>query len=159
MSDVQYFTLAGLEKLRAELHDLKGEGRREIARAIAEAREKGDLKENAEYEAAKEAQGLHEARISEIESIIASAKVVDDRMLDDSRVHILSTVRLKNLQTGKEVKYTLVSAAEADFKAGKINVDSPVGAGLLGKEVGEVAEIKVPAGVMRLEVLEIKTEI
>lgn len=159
MSDVQYFTLAGLEKLRAELQEMKGEGRREIARQIAEAREKGDLKENAEYDAAKEAQGLHEARIAEMEGVIASAKVVDDSMLDDSKVHILSTVRLKNLQTGKEVKYTLVSATEADFKTGKINVDSPVGTGLLGKEVGEVAEIKVPAGVMRLEVLEIKTEI
>ncbi len=159
MADVQYFTQKGLDKIRAELQEMKGEGRRRIANAIAEAREKGDLKENAEYDAAKEAQGLHEAKIAELEGIVASAKIVDDSMLDDSKVHILSTVRLKNLQTGKEVKYTLVSASEADFKKGKINVDSPVGTGLLGKEVGEVAEIKVPAGMMRLEVLEIKTEI
>jgi len=159
MSDVQYFTQAGLEKLRADLNEMKGEGRKMIAHAIAEAREKGDLKENAEYDAAKEAQGMHEARIAELEGVIASAKVIDDSMLDDSHVHILSTVRLKNLQNGREVSYTLVSATEADFKTGKINVDSPVGKGLLGKAVGDVAEIQVPAGVMKLEVLEIKTEL
>ncbi|MCL4106268.1 UNVERIFIED_CONTAM: hypothetical protein GTU68_061110 [Idotea baltica] len=138
---------------------MKGEGRKAIAHAIGEAREKGDLKENAEYDAAKEAQGMHEARIAELEGVIAMAKVIDDSMLDDSFVHILSTVRLKNLQTGREVSYTLVSATEADFKTGKINVDSPVGKGLLGKAVGDIADIQVPAGVMKLEVLEIKTEL
>lgn len=159
MSNVQYFTKAGLQKLKDELHEMKTTERKRIANAIAEAREKGDLKENAEYDAAKEEQGMHEARIAEREGIIANAKIVDEAMLDDSRVHILCTVRVKNLGTGKEKKYTLVSATEADFKTGKINVDSPVGKGLLGKEVGEVAEIQVPAGMMRLEVLEIKTEL
>lgn len=159
MSDVQYFTKAGLQKLKDELHEMKSSGRKRIANAIAEAREKGDLKENAEYDAAKEEQGMHEGKIAELESIIANAKIVDDTMLDDSRVHILCTVRVKNLGTNREKKYTLVSASEADFKTGKINVDSPVGKGLLGKEVGEIAEINVPAGLMRLEVLEIKTEL
>ena len=159
MSNVQCFTLQGLEKLRAELLEMKTGGRTRISAAIAEARDKGDLKENAEYDAAKEEQGLHEARVSELETIIAHAKVVDDSMLDDSKVHILCTVKLKNVDTGFEISYTLVSATEADFSIGKINVDSPVGLGLLGKEVGEVAEIMVPAGLMRLEVLEIKTEL
>lgn len=159
MSNVQYFTKESLRKLKEELQEMKSTGRKRIANAIAEAREKGDLKENAEYDAAKEEQGMHEARIAELEGVIANAKIVDDSMLDDSRVHILCTVHVKNVETGKEKKYTLVSATEADFKTGKINVDSPVGKGLLGKEVGDIAEIKVPAGMMKLEVLGIKTEL
>ena len=159
MPKAQYFTQAGLDKLKAELSELKTTGRKEIADAISEAREKGDLKENAEYDAAKEAQGHHEAKIRELESVIATAKVVNHAHLDDSKVHILSTVALRNVDNGMELKYTLVSATEANVAAGKINVDSPVGQGLLGKEVGEVAEIQVPAGVMKLEILEITSEI
>lgn len=159
MSKTQYFTKAGLEKIRAELHEMKTDGRKRIAEAISEAREKGDLKENAEYDAAKEDQGLHEAKIAELEDILANARIIDDSMLDDSKVHILSTVTVKNLGNNQKMKYTLVSASEANFKESKISVDSPVGKGLLGKEVGEVAEIKVPAGTMKFEVLEIKTEL
>ena len=155
MSDVQYFTRAGLDKLTAELNDLKTRGRKEIAEAIAEAREKGDLRENAEYDAAKEAQGLHEAQIAKLENIIANAKIVDDSQLDTSKALVLSTVRVKHLGNGKEMKYSLVSAQEADFKSGKISVDSPVGKGLLGKSVGDVAEIQVPAGIIKFEILEI----
>lgn len=159
MSTSHYFTKEGLEKIRAELHEMKTEGRRTIAAAISEAREKGDLKENAEYDAAKEEQGMHEAKIAELENIVAVARIIDDSMLDDSSVHILSTVTVKNLGNNMEMKYTLVSPTEANFKEAKISVDSPVGKGLLGKAVGEVAEIKVPAGVMKFEVLNIKTEL
>ena len=159
MSNIQYFTQAGLDKLKKELSELKTDGRRRIANAIAEAREKGDLKENAEYDAAKEEQGLHEARIAEMENVLANARVLDDSMLDDSKVHILCTVWLKNLNNNRELKYTLVSPSEANLRQGKLNVDSPVGKGLLGKEVGDVAEIQVPAGLMKFEVLKIKTEL
>ncbi len=138
---------------------MKTEGRRRIANAIAEAREKGDLKENAEYDAAKEEQGMHEARIAELENTLAHARVLDDTMLDDSKVHILCTVWLKNVKTNRELKYTLVSPSESNLRQGKLNVDSPVGKGLLGKEVGDIAKITVPAGELELEVLKIKTEI
>lgn len=158
MSDSQYFTKAGLEKLRAELQELKTEGRRKIAAAISEAREKGDLRENAEYDAAKHAQGLHELEIAKKEDILANAKIIDESQLDTSKALIMATVKVKNLANKKEMKYKLVSRTEADFKTGKISVDSPVGSGLLGKSVGDVAEIKVPAGTMKFEVLEISYE-
>jgi transcription elongation factor GreA len=158
MSDNQYFTKEGIEKLKAELNVLKTEGRRKIAEAISEAREKGDLRENAEYDAAKHAQGLHEAEISKLENILANARIVDESLLDFSKALIMATVRLRNLTTKAEMKYKLVSASEANFKEGKISVDSPVGNGLLGKSVGDVVEIKVPAGKMNLEILEISYE-
>lgn len=158
MEGRQYFTKEGLDKVIEELKELKTVGREKMAAAIAEAREKGDLRENAEYDAAKEAQGLHEARIAELEALVANARIIDESQLDLSKVSILTTVKLKNLTNNMEVKYTLVSAKEANFAAGKISVDSPVGKGLLGKKVGEVAEIKVPAGLMKFEVLDIFLE-
>lgn len=158
MSESSYFTEEGLEKLRAELQELKTKGRSNIARMISEAREKGDLKENAEYDAAREAQGLHEARIAKLENLIANARIIDESKLDLSKVSILTTVRVRNLANNTEVKYTLVSQQEANFKENKISVDSPVAKGLLGKAVGETAEISVPAGTMRFEVLEIMIE-
>jgi transcription elongation factor GreA len=158
MADSQYFTQAGLEKLRSELVELKTTGRKKIAAAIAEAREKGDLKENAEYDAAKHAQGLHEAEIARLESIIANAKIIDESLLDTSKVHILSTVRLKNKKNGAEMSYKLVSPKEADMRSGRISVESPVGKGLLGKSKGDIAEIEVPSGKMEFEILEITYE-
>ena len=155
MADSQYFTQAGLDRLKEELLDLKSNGRKRIAAAIAEAREKGDLRENAEYDAAKHEQGLHEAEIARLEGIISTAKIIDESQLDTSKALILATVRLRDLKSNKEMKYTLVSQQEADFKSGRISVDSPVGKGLLGKSVGDIAEIIVPAGTMRLEILEI----
>lgn len=158
MAESQFFTRAGLEKLRAELNELKTTGRKKIAAAIAEAREKGDLKENAEYDAAKHAQGLHEAEIARLESIVANAKIIDESLLDTSKALILSTVKLKNKKNGAEMKYKLVSPQEADMRAGKISVESPVGKGLLGRSVGEVAEVEVPAGKIEFEILEITYE-
>lgn len=158
MEGRQYFTKEGLDKVIEELKELKTVGREKIAAAISEAREKGDLRENAEYDAAKEAQGLHEAHIAELEALVANARIIDESQLDLSKVSILTTVKLKNLTNNMEVKYTLVSAKEANFAQGKISVDSPVGKGLLGKKVGEVAEIKVPAGMMKFEVLDIFLE-
>jgi len=155
MSNISYFTPEGLEKLKQELNDMKFKGRAEIARQIQEARDKGDLSENAEYDAAKEAQGLHEMHISKLEETLGNARILDDSKVDLSKVQALTTVRLKNLGNEKEMTYSLVSEKEADFKAGKISVVSPIGQGLLGKKVGEVAEVTVPSGTMRLEVLEI----
>lgn len=144
-----------MKKLREELAQLKGEGRAAIARQIAEARDKGDLSENAEYDAAKDAQGLHELRIAKLEETLANARVVDESKMDASKVLVLSNVTIKNIQNGKVMAYQLVSENEADLKAGKISVKSPIGQGLLGKAVGDVAEIEVPTGLMRFEVLEI----
>lgn len=158
MSERQFFTRETLDRLKGELNEMKTDGRKMIADQIAEAREKGDLRENAEYDAAKEAQGLHEKKIAELEALIANAQIIDESQLDLSKVSILSTVHVKNMQNKAQVKYTLVSAKEADFKSGKISVDSPVGKGLLGKKVGEIAEIKVPAGIMKFEVLDITLE-
>lgn len=155
MAESQYFTQVGLDKLMEELNELKTNGRKQIAQAIAEAREKGDLRENAEYDAAKHAQGLHEAEIARLETVVANAKVIDESLLDTSKALILSTVRLRDLKSNREMKYMLVSQQEADFKTGKISVDSPVGKGLLGKSVGDVVEIQAPAGSMKLEILEI----
>lgn len=150
-----YLTEEGLEKLKQELRFLKVKERARIARAIQEAREKGDLSENAEYDAAKEAQGHLEARISKMESTISSARLVDEKNVDASKVRILSNVRVKNLKTDSEQVFTLVSSHEADLSSGKISVTSPIGKGLLGSAVGDVIEVDVPAGTMRFEVLEI----
>ncbi|MFN8394751.1 MAG: transcription elongation factor GreA [Bacteroidia bacterium] len=158
MADSQFFTKEGIDRLRAELNELKTTGRKKIAAAIAEAREKGDLKENAEYDAAKHAQGLHEAEIARLEAIVANARIIDESQLDTSKALILSTVRLKNLKDGKEMKYKLVSPKEADMRAGRISVESPVGKGLLGRSVGEVAMVEVPAGKIEFEILEITYE-
>ncbi len=152
MAGVNYVTKETLEQMREELTQLKTSGRAEIARAIADAREKGDLKENAEYDAAKEAQGYHEAKIAQLESAIANARVIDAKDLDMSKVSILSKVKLTNIGTKKVVEYQLVSETEADLKAGKISITSPIGKGLLGKKVGEVAEITVPNGILKFKV-------
>ncbi len=156
MSKVNYLTQEGFDKLKAELEILKSEGRKDAANAIAEAREKGDLSENAEYDAAKDAQGMLELKINELEKVLANARVLDSSQLDNSKITVLSTVRLLNRKVNKEVQYTLVSESEADLKAGKISVSSPIGEGLLGKAVGEVAEISIPTGIIQFEVLEIK---
>lgn len=143
---IQYVTKETLEKLQAELQKMKGVDRPAAARAIAEAREKGDLKENAEYDAAKEAQGILEAKIKQLEGVIATARIVDESTIDTSRVAILTKVTVTNLATKKEITYQIVSEKEADLKLGKISVTSPIGKGLLGKVVGEVAQVIVPAG-------------
>lgn len=156
MSKVQYLSQEGFDKLEAELKDLKTRGRREIADEIAEARAKGDLSENAEYDAAKEAQGHMEDRITKLEDILANARVVDAKDLDLSKVRVLTKVTILNKKMGKEMQYMLVSANEADFKQGKISVDSPIGKSLLGKEVGESVEVDVPAGKLELEIRKIE---
>jgi transcription elongation factor GreA len=138
--------------MKEELNQLRTKGRAEIAKAIAEAREKGDLRENAEYDAAKEAQGLHEAKIAQLETAIASARVVDMKDVDTSKVSILSSVTITNLSTKKSITYRLVSEKEADLKAGKISVASPIGKGLLGKKIGEVADVKAPNGMIKFRV-------
>ena len=155
MGRFNYLTKEGYEKIAAELDEMKTVGRREAAEAIAEAREKGDLSENAEYDAAKDAQGMLELRINELERTLANARLIDESMLDSSKVVVLSKVRLKNQKTAKEVTYQLVSEAEADIKQKKISVDSPIGQGLLGKVVGDKAEIQTPGGVINFEILEI----
>ncbi|MFD1094803.1 transcription elongation factor GreA [Salegentibacter chungangensis] len=158
MSKVSYYTEEGLKKLRDELNHLKDVERPKASQAIAEARDKGDLSENAEYDAAKEAQGLLEMRISKMEEVVANARVIDESQLDTSKALVHSCVRIKNQTNGAEMKYKLVAQSEADLKTGKISVDSPIGKGLLGKEVGDVAEIEVPNGTMKFEVLEIWRE-
>jgi transcription elongation factor GreA len=142
-------------KLQAELQRMKGVDRPAAARAIAEAREKGDLKENAEYDAAKEAQGILEAKIKQLEGVLANARIVDESTIDTSKVAILTKVTVTNLATKKTITYQIVSEKEADLKAGKISVTSPIGRGLLGKAVGEVAEVQVPAGLVKFQVQEI----
>jgi transcription elongation factor GreA len=155
MSQVSYFTKEGLEKLKAELNDLRTRGRSEMAKAIQEARDKGDLSENAEYDAAKEAQGLMEMKIAKLEGLLGNARLIEEGQIDTSKVQALTKVKIKNLGNGATMQYTLVSEKEADLKSGKISVSSPIGSGLLGKKVGEVAEIQVPSGVVKFEVLEI----
>jgi transcription elongation factor GreA len=155
MSKVSYYTAEGLKKLRDELNYLKDVERPKASQAIGEARDKGDLSENAEYDAAKEAQGLLEMKISKMEETLANARLIDESQLDTSKVLVLSTVKLKNLNNGMEMKYTLVAESEADLKTGKISVSSPIGKGLLGKKVGETAEITVPNGTLKFEILEI----
>ncbi|MDN3203514.1 transcription elongation factor GreA [Algoriphagus sediminis] len=152
---VQYYTEEGLRKLKEELAELKGKGRQDIAKQIAEARDKGDLSENAEYDAAKDAQGHLELKIAKLEAVVGNARVLDNSIMDPSKAGILSTVKIKNIKNGMEVAYTLVSEEEADLKAGKISLASPFGKGLNGKKVGEIAEINAPAGKLQFEVLEI----
>ena len=155
MSNVSYYTAEGLQKLKDELHHLKTVERPKISQQIAEARDKGDLSENAEYDAAKEAQGLMEAKIAKMETLLANARLIDDSEIDNSKVIILSKVRIKNQKNGTEVTYTLVAENEANLAEKKISVDSPIGKGLLGKAVGDVAEVQVPAGIIPFEILEI----
>ncbi len=152
---VQYYTEEGLRKLKEELAELKGKGRQDIAKQIAEARDKGDLSENAEYDAAKDAQGHLELKIAKLEAVVGNARILDNSQMDTSKAGILSTVKIKNVKNGMEVAYTLVSEEEADLKAGKISLGSPFGKGLNGKKVGEIAEINAPAGKLQFEVLEI----
>jgi transcription elongation factor GreA len=152
MSDLNYLTKETLAQLREELSKLKSTGRAEIARQIAEAREKGDLKENAEYDAAKEAQGHHEAKIANLEKVIVSARVIDAKDIDVSKVSILSRVSVVNLGTKKQLVYQIVSENEADLKQGKISVTSPIGKGLLGKHVGDIAEITAPSGTFKFQI-------
>lgn len=155
MGDIQYVTKETLDQMRAQLQRMKGVERPAASRAIAEAREKGDLKENAEYDSAKEAQGLLEARIAAMEGALANIRVLDESNIDTSKVSILTKVTLTNLATKKQVTYKIVSEKEADLKAGKISVTSPIGKGILGKTVGETAEVQAPAGVLRFKIEEI----
>ncbi|HEY1062410.1 MAG: transcription elongation factor GreA [Sphingobacteriales bacterium 17-39-43] len=155
MTEVTYYTREGLEKLKEELHLLKTEGRSQISKAIAEARDKGDLSENAEYDAAKEAQGHHESKISKLTNVLANARLIDESKLDSSKVLALSIVKIKNTNNGATMTYQLVSESEADLKTGKISVKSPIAQGLLGKSVGDKAEIAVPAGKIEFEIIEI----
>lgn len=152
MSLYNYMTTEGLEKLNKELEELKTSGRQEAARAIAEAREKGDLSENAEYDAAKNAQGMLELKINELEKVLANARMIDASQLDPTKVTLLSTVEIQNLKSKKSFKYTLVSEAEADLAAGKISASSPIGKGLLGLGEGDIAEITTPAGVLQFKI-------
>jgi len=155
MAKVSYYTQEGLQRLKDELNELKTKGRTDIARQIAEARDKGDLSENAEYDAAKDAQGMLEMKIAKLEEVVGNARVLDESKLDTSKVSILAKVKIKNKQNGAQMTYTLVSEEEADLKSGKISVKSPIGKGLLGKKVGETAEIKAPAGTMKFEIIDI----
>ena len=155
MSEIRYYTEEGLQKLKAELHQMKSVERPKISQQIADARDKGDLSENAEYDAAKEAQGLLEMKIAKMENIVANARIVDESQIDSSKALILSTVKIKNTKNGMEVSYTLVAESEANLKEKKISVDSPIGKGLLGKEVGDVAEIDTPGGKMEFEIINI----
>lgn len=155
MSQLNYYTAEGLKKLKDELHHLKTVQRPSISQQIAEARDKGDLSENAEYDAAKEAQGILEMKISKLENIVANARLIDNESIDNSKVYILSKVRIKNKANSMEVEYTLVAENEANLKEGKISIDSPIGKGLLGKSKGEIAEIVTPGGKMEFEIMEI----
>jgi len=155
MSNVSYYTAEGLKKLKEELNHLRDIERPLASQAIADARDKGDLSENAEYDAAKEAQSHLELKIAKLEETLANARLIDESQLDTSKVLVLSTVKLKNKQNGMEMKYTLVAESEADLKTGKISVTSPIGKGLLGKKVGDIAEISVPNGTLKFDILEI----
>ncbi|MBA3899928.1 MAG: transcription elongation factor GreA [Bacteroidetes bacterium] len=155
MSKPVYFTKEGLEKLKEELHQLTTFERPSISRQIAEARDKGDLSENAEYDAAKEAQGLLELKISKMQDIISNARIIDESKLDDSKVLILSKVKIKNVKNGATMTYTLVPENEADLKSGKISINSPIANGLLGKVVGDKVEISVPSGKIEFEIVDI----
>lgn len=155
MTESKYFTEEGLQNLQEELEQLITVERPNISQQIGEARDKGDLSENAEYDAAKEAQGLLELKISKIQTKLANARIIDESKMDSTKVYILSTVTIKNLKTGAKMKYTLVPEEEADLKKARISIESPIAKGLLGKEVGDHAEIKVPAGIIPFEVVEI----
>ncbi|GDX51256.1 transcription elongation factor GreA [Bacteroidota bacterium] len=155
MSETHYFTEEGLNKLKKEISELRTKGRAEISKAISDARDKGDLSENAEYDAAKDAQGMLEMKINQLETTLANSKLIDVSKMDNSKVMIMSKVKVKNLGTKSNHHFTLVSEKEADIKIGKISVGSPIGQGLLGKIKGEVVEITVPNGKMKLEIIEI----
>ena len=155
MAQASYMTEEGLAKLKKDLEQLTTVERPAISQQIAEARDKGDLSENAEYDAAKEAQGLLEMRIARMEDMLAKARIIDESKIDTSHVQILNKVKIKNIKNSQQVEYTLVSESEADIKSGKISVATPIARGLLGKEVGDVVEIIVPSGVMSFEIIEI----
>lgn len=155
---VNYYTKEGLQKLKNELEHMKSVERPKISEQIAEARDKGDLSENAEYDAAKEAQGLLEMKISKMEEVLSNARVMDPKKVDTSKVMVLSTVTIKNTSNGAQMKYKLVSESEADLKSGKISVNSPIGKGLVGKKKGDTAEIQVPSGKMKFEIIDINYE-
>jgi len=155
MTQINYYTEGGLEKLKDELRQLKVVERPAVTRQIAEARDKGDLSENAEYDAAKEAQGLLEARIAKLENVIANARVVDESKMDNSKAYILSKVTIKNLTNNMTLMYQLVAENEADIKNKKLSIESPIGKGLLGKEIGDVVEIQIPSGKVKFEIVEI----
>ena len=156
MSDVSYYTKEGLKKLKDELNHLKDIERPKASNAIGEARDKGDLSENAEYDAAKEAQGMLEMKISKLEAVLSNARLIDESQLDLSKVLVLSKVTIKNLNNQMQLNYTLVAESEADLKSGKISVSSPIGKGLLGKKVGEIAEVTVPNGTLKSEIISIE---
>jgi transcription elongation factor GreA len=155
MSNISYMTQEGYDKLRTELDELKTVGRDNVAKAIAEAREKGDLSENAEYDAAKNAQGMLEMRINDLEKVFASARIIDESTLDTSKVTILTNVTIKNIKNGAEVSYKLVAEAEANLKEKKISVNSPIGHGLLGKVIGDIVHVQTPNGIVDFEVVNI----
>jgi len=155
MGKVSYYTAEGLKKLKDELNQLRDVDRPKASQAIAEARDKGDLSENAEYDAAKEAQGMLEMKISKLEEIVSNARLIDESQLDSTKALVLSKVKIRNQTSGKEMTYTLVADGEADLASGKISVNSPIGKGLLGKSVGEVADIQVPNGILKFDILEI----
>ncbi|MBK8369376.1 MAG: transcription elongation factor GreA [Bacteroidetes bacterium] len=155
MATIAYYTEEGLQKLKDELHQLRTVERKLIIKAIADARDKGDLSENAEYDAAKSDQGLLEIKISKLEEIVSNARIVDTSKLDITKVSILTTVKIKNLKNNMEMKYTLVAENEADLKAGKISIDSPIGKALVGRGVGDKVDVTVPAGVIPFEIIEI----
>lgn len=155
MSNISYYTEEGLKKLKDELHEMETVERPKISQQIAEARDKGDLSENAEYDAAKEAQGLLEMRISKLKNVLANARIIDDSEMDTSKALILSKVKIKNLKNNAEVEYTLVAENEADLKSKKISVESPIGKGLLGKSVGDKTDVQTPGGIIQFEILEI----
>ena len=155
MSQVTYYTEEGLKKLKDELHEMKTVLRPQISDQIAEARDKGDLSENAEYDAAKEAQGLLEMKIAKLEAVIANARIIDESTIDTSKVFILSKVKIRNIANKTEMEYTIVAENEADLKAKKISIDSPIGKGLLGKKVGDVADVTTPNGIIKFEIVDI----
>jgi len=153
MAEAVYLTKSGLAKIKAELADLEGRARTDIAKQISEARDKGDLSENAEYDAAKDAQGHLELKISKLQATVANAKIIDESKLDTSKIMIMSKVKLRNTQNKMEIEYTLLPEQEADLKAGRIATSTPIGKALMGKKVGESVEVKVPAGIVKFEIL------
>jgi len=155
MSELRYYTEEGLKRLKAELYEMETVQRPSISAQIGEAIDKGDLSENAEYDAAKEAQGILETKIAKLRNVISNARVIDDTNIDATKVFILSTVLIKNIKNGMEVTYTLVSENEADLKSKKISIESPIGKGLLGKSVGEIADVETPNGIIQFEIIEL----
>lgn len=155
MAQINYYTEEGLQRLKDELHEMKTVQRPAISNQIAEARDKGDLSENAEYDAAKEAQGILEMKIAKLEEIVSNARVIDDSNIDNSKVYILSKVKIKNVANGMAMEYTLVAENEANLKEKKISIESPIGKGLLGKAVGDIADIQTPNGIVKFEIIEI----